>query len=91
MDLKGNFYSLMCVSSLYQHARSLSKVEKDLKGHGDNFFPGVFLLPFANITKSIKYFVLQEMCCAIFRLKTLYLALTDPVAVQTEKWNKFML
>lgn len=33
------------------------------------------------------------MHCAVFRLKTLYLALTDPVAdkiVQTEKWNKFM-
>lgn len=38
MHLKGNFYSLMCVSTLYQHGLSLSKVEKDLKGYGDKFF-----------------------------------------------------
>lgn len=34
------------------------------------------------------------MHCAVFRLKTLCLVLTDPVAdkiVQTEKWNKFIL
>jgi len=46
MHSKGNFYSLMCVSSLYQHGLSLSKVEKDLKGCGDIFFPRVFLLAF---------------------------------------------
>lgn len=54
----------MCVRSLDRHALSLSKAEKDLKGYGDS------LLSLTDITKSRKRFILQEICCAIFRLKT---------------------
>lgn len=54
----------MCVSRLDQYTLSLSKAEKDLERYGDN------LLSLTDITKSRKRFILQEICCAVFRLKT---------------------